>query len=1519
MPVTLRGMSSAEATPVAPPAPAEKPKETYNWGNWLKNPLNELEWLGKKAINEVKYGYNTVKEQVNAGGQSYGGVGTLRLQRRPDGRLAPLTANPASVNAVKGVQSAITEGIKQVSLMTPPRESVGPITGRIFEAIRTGADKLDEYADEYTARALGIKPDYAAADKDLLTRGLGQFATQTALSSAVAARAIQGSNLSPWAKAALGFVAEEGTASLIADPYRDGSLFDLFGGPAAIQPTDPVMLAKVKKLSGDLTAAGFMSTPFALLDKMTNIKRATRESAAAVEVDDARRWTEDNGIQIKNNDGEYEFTPEAQETEVPEGFGAKLDLFEDDAPAAREIPSDPMEPGGAVTPASLLDGDPAVDPWDPAAPEVETVVRALDRLDDEGMARVAEADRVVEPTELELDVDAPEGIEVPVALAATQRSTLANPIVPYAEQFERLPNDQLLSLAHPENSQELYEKTVLMTGKDYAEFTRPDVLKALQALSDADGVQILPNRVAVGAQIMDVNDISVDPQRFQFKQGVSDKGVQKGQSLSGVDRWNTDLEDVIDVWQDPANGKIYVVNGHNRLDKARKLGVPSLPVNFLTARTAEQARAVGAVKNIGQGAGTAFDAAKFIRDQGLDEEGLKAAGLPLKSGLARDGLALSKLPPAIFQDAVDGVMPLKQAVKLGESGLSDEQMLRLRSLMGDRNFSDVQFSEMVDMAGSAPRVESDQINLFGTETMDTIAIKADLAARIRSSLTSDKNLFKRVGKDKSASKLAAADTTVNQARVQETAAAAEAALGNFDAEKYAAGTTLSRLLNEGTEEIANGAKPKVVADRITRQIADASEAAPPPKVQPDPQEAEVAPPREPMDFETRYGDLPEDRLATMRDEADQYLLTDRKRKNRQKLVEADKANNELVEQYIKEAPGSNVPEELTEEAFIAKYGLDESAHPQLFKDRKYKKAKEELEREQWANEYIKWYDSRTPVQMTAQGRNELKKKIIKKAIANREVKPSQQEVVSAAPGQSMEELAKNPDGMLAQEVELADNYAAKDAAVAEAQARAEREASGYYDKTLEQNLDEGLMDQFPDDPEPPAFPEPEGEPSYQLPADVAKSKPRYGMATVQFGNDLDRAAYIIRSKAKKSKGEDRIIKSLEDQGFDVDAVRVHGSKVKHAIGNRVEELTGSRRAPQEAVEVDVQPVPFENPKVLMSVADNPDYPDFFRTDSAGLRSEIDATKLAIAVEDEIKRIVGPDILNRANAVLEQAAERKIPAAHGGEERVGRPGGWYNYATDMIRVFDMTGVTVGEAFQTAWHESWHRIQHQFLTPAEMRILNTGFAKAKIDNLMPLYERAKGKATIEKQAYAFQIYADYRDKGLSPMAARQAALRDNAGMASIVQAKSGWALQRGVTAKMDMVLDALDAVADSKVGEIWQKMMFKLFNIYEALTNFAKGNGFQTFEDVFEAAFTGQMASRRKIYEAKRLLRDASTKGDKMMRRMIKRMMDAEERTEILDIWQIDNDPVALAAYLDAANNALENKKQALMSQAAAEGC
>jgi hypothetical protein len=169
-----------------------------------------------------------------------------------------------------------------------------------------------------------------------------------------------------------------------------------------------------------------------------------------------------------------------------------------------------------------------------------------------------------------------------------------------------------------------------------------------------------------------VAEIDTDPTRLQFKaagQGKGKRGVSG--SLKDAKSYDPLFGKIVSVWRDPETGRLLVVNGHNRLDLARRSGVQNILTWEIDAPNAEQARAIGAMENIAEGQGTAWDAAKIMRDMGIDGEEMARRNIDVTKGVAEKGVALSRLPQEIFEQGAIGKLSLEKAVALGSVKLDD--------------------------------------------------------------------------------------------------------------------------------------------------------------------------------------------------------------------------------------------------------------------------------------------------------------------------------------------------------------------------------------------------------------------------------------------------------------------------------------------------------------------------------------------------------------------------------------------------------------------------------------------------------------------------------------------------------------------------------------------------------------------------------------------------------------------------------------------------------------------------------
>ena len=1148
------------------------------------------------------------------------------------------------------------------------------------------------------------------------------------------------------AAGATGFV--EGFASSALEDNRTGmgggSLLDI-GGPGALTPQDDMVSGFLKAgvgngltegvFGGLLVGGGAIGK--ASKEAFPNIYERLRRQMQINDVVDGRNMANATGVQTEVSPGVYELNV--------------------DRDAAEEILVGP-----------------------PDAPEVDVPAQAVARLDDDRLAELAEGDGpVLDELEeqLQAQADAFEIEQLPTKLVSAPTDELAPFLVPYEDQLRSsaIPHNKLISLAHPDNGLVLHEKVVAMTGRDFEEFTREDVVKGILALR-SEGLTVIPSRLQDGIALMDVGDIRVDPQRFQFKDNVTEAGVQRGGSLEGVKLYDTAAEGQLQVWQD-VDGEYYVINGHNRLALAKSKGIQSVPVEVLIADSAEQARTLGAISNIKAGGGTPFDAAKVMREMGITDVGqLEAAGMPLKSGTAAQGLALSKLPDDILQRAINGEISVGRAATLGGADLDPERMRRLLAVADSKDVGEREFSELVQLAGSAPKVKGDQGVLFGDGELDLMLDKARLAAKVRARLVSDKNLFGKVGRKKNAARLAEkGGTEVDAQAVGSAAEAAQAVLGEFDATKYAGETPISALLNRGTEQIANGVAESKVVNDILRQLETAAETAPPPRV-PEPE----AP-----------------------------------------VVEAE------------------------------------------------------------------------PPPLTAEQRQAMQGEVLKRAVKNGEVRASSTELPTLPDGPRVDvekalreggtvDLTEDMATLAQDEIRLgAENFQKKQQTAFDMQ-KASREAVNYETMSLDEKKAAGMAADWKPGPGP--------QETFKLPN---RANSRYGMATVNFRNDLDRAAYTIRNKAKASKGEPAIIKALEAQGLDVRAVRAHGERIKKAIGDAVEAQTGTRRAPQEAMEINYEPVTFRQPKPLQSLSrmekdpiTGETYDPYEGNERQAFREKVRAhhsrkeKQLAQLLTAEVRRIGGDHAEVRFSRNLPRS-KRVTPEWGGGTDAVTL--GTYNMMEDIVKIEGLLMRKPEQLLTTAWHEAYHRVQFGFLTKEELRIFDTAFGRVRVDDYSGLADTAV--ASIEKQARAFEKFAALKSQG-------------NDTYSRLLFEELGKQLDRDVPLKEGSWLDQRPRTLKLLSGIV--SAMDKVIQMVERVRNFGRGYGFKTVDDIFSDVYSGRIAKRREFDSAVDLF-----------------TADQAERFKLLDDFANDN--IGLRQDLANQASALDAQIESLKNQAIAGGC
>lgn len=228
------------------------------------------------------------------------------------------------------------------------------------------------------------------------------------------------------------------------------------------------------------------------------------------------------------------------------------------------------------------------------------------------------------------------------------------------------------------------------------------------------------------------DELTVDAARFQFKEGGDAAGVTD--RLRGVTEWKPERAGVAVVFED-AGGQRFVADGHQRVGLAKRIqGESGNPVQLpgyvfreADGYTAGDVRVIAALKNIGEGSGTAIDAAKVLRHGQMDA---KSAGLPPDSALVRDAAGLARLSDDAFAMAVNEVIDPKLAAVVGRLAEDKALHAQMISVLKDADAKTLGEAEsMVRDLLQEPTFVEHQESLFGEAEVARMLLKEKAQVR----------------------------------------------------------------------------------------------------------------------------------------------------------------------------------------------------------------------------------------------------------------------------------------------------------------------------------------------------------------------------------------------------------------------------------------------------------------------------------------------------------------------------------------------------------------------------------------------------------------------------------------------------------------------------------------------------------------------------------------------------------------------------------------------------------------------
>ncbi len=348
-----------------------------------------------------------------------------------------------------------------------------------------------------------------------------------------------------------------------------------------------------------------------------------------------------------------------------------------------------------------------------------------------------------------------------------------------------------------------------------AKMELPGGVKVTQVASSPEGIKWYRSRVPSRA-------VQVRPGLQFKKKGIVDPENAVTGQFKDVEAYDPVTAGVLTVWQTKAGG-LFVVNGHHRLELAKRTGTEDVDVWIMREEdgiSEAKARAIGALQNIKDGKGSPIDAAAVLREFDMDVEELKALGVSVRSGLGRDAVALASLPDEALQLVETGKVLEEVAAAIAEAGLSKELLMKTlgRATNLDTRAQGAEIASLVKQL-SANKAIVDRGGLFGDDVDVPLEEMAKLSVAAKAAIAKDKRLVNAMlkGKKKGGTVV---DVEAQKAAVEfekvaaDTFRAAGVMKSIEDEAKIYAGRPTKQQLEESVERIV-----KVARAEAERRIA----------------------------------------------------------------------------------------------------------------------------------------------------------------------------------------------------------------------------------------------------------------------------------------------------------------------------------------------------------------------------------------------------------------------------------------------------------------------------------------------------------------------------------------------------------------------------------------------------------------------------------------------------------------------------------------------------------------------------